>query len=73
MENSCINHPDRKGTFFCQKSVDYFCHECACCHSPRVYCQFRTACVINMLTKEGSLGPCGRHRDRELGKNDDRG
>ena len=39
------------------------CEECACCHSPRVYCQFRTACLINLLTREGELSACG---DKEL-------
>ena len=31
------------------------CRACARCHSPRIYCQFRTACVIDLLTKEGEL------------------
>ena len=35
------------------------CQSCACCHSPRVYCQHRTACLIDLLTKEGELKPCG--------------
>jgi hypothetical protein len=39
------------------------CEECACCRSPRVYCQFRTACLINLLTREGELSACG---DKEL-------
>ncbi len=34
------------------------CRECACCHSPRIYCKFRTACAIDLLTKEGTLEPC---------------
>jgi hypothetical protein len=58
MSMNCYRHPDRPGTFFCQKDGNYMCHECACCHSPRIYCQFRTACVINVLTKQGELTPC---------------
>lgn len=38
------------------------CEECACCHSPRVYCQYRTACVINVLTRSGELSPCEHDR-----------
>jgi hypothetical protein len=55
---SCYRHPEREATLFCQKDLNYMCRECACCHSPRVYCQYRSACVINSLTKEGLLSPC---------------
>ncbi len=58
MSMSCYRHPDRKGSFYCQKDGNYMCEECACCHSPRVYCQYRTACVINVLTRAGELSPC---------------
>ena len=34
------------------------CEECACCHSPKIYCQYRSACVINMLTRQGEITPC---------------
>ncbi len=56
--DACYRHPDRDGVFFCQKDGVRMCDECACCHSPRIYCQFRTACIINMLTKDGELGSC---------------
>ncbi|MBM4326805.1 MAG: hypothetical protein FJ118_06535 [Deltaproteobacteria bacterium] len=56
--SGCHRHPDREGTFFCQKDAHYMCAQCACCHSPRVYCQFRTACVIDHLAKAGDLRPC---------------
>jgi len=59
----CYRHPDRDGSFYCQKDANYMCEECACCRSPRVYCQFRTACLINLLTREGELSACG---DKEL-------
>lgn len=58
MTNPCYRHPDREGTFFCQKDGTYMCEECACCHSSRIYCKFRTACVIHMLTKEGEIAGC---------------
>lgn len=58
MSMSCHRHPDREGSYYCEKDCAYMCEECACCHSPRIYCQFRTACVINLLTKDGDLSPC---------------
>jgi hypothetical protein len=54
----CYRHPEREGVFYCQKDGTRMCEDCACCHSPRIYCQFRTSCIINMLTKEGELSSC---------------
>jgi hypothetical protein len=54
----CYRHPDREGSFYCQKDGNYMCRECACCHTPSVYCQYRTACVIHLLTREGELKNC---------------
>jgi hypothetical protein len=59
MSVPCYRHPDRPAGHFCQKDGNYMCGECACCHSPGTYCQYRTACVIHVLTKEGMLSPCG--------------
>ncbi len=58
MTKECYRHPDREADYYCQKDGTYMCGECACCHSPNVYCQYRTACVINILTKEGELSAC---------------
>jgi hypothetical protein len=58
MSNQCYRHPDREADYYCQKDGNYMCEECACCHSPRIYCQYRTACVIDILTKEGELQRC---------------
>ncbi|MFH0823308.1 MAG: hypothetical protein V2B18_11205 [Pseudomonadota bacterium] len=58
MKNPCFQHPDRDGPYYCRKDDKYLCEECACCHSPRIYCQFRTSCMIQFLTKEGELTPC---------------
>jgi hypothetical protein len=59
MSRVCYRHPEKEATFYCQKDGHYMCRDCACCHSPRVYCQFRTACVIDLLTKQGELSGCG--------------
>ncbi len=56
----CYRHPDREAQYYCEKDGNYMCEECACCHSPRIYCQHRTSCVINLLTKDGELSPCER-------------
>ena len=62
MSRPCYRHSDRSGEFYCQKDGNYMCQECACCHSPRVYCQFRTQCVIDLLTKQGELRKCGEKK-----------
>jgi hypothetical protein len=63
MDHPCYRHPDRVGSYYCQKDNFHMCDECACCHSPNIYCRFRTACVIHLLTKEGELAPCRGVRD----------
>jgi hypothetical protein len=63
MRNPCEYHPDEEGVFFCEKDDMYMCEQCACCHNPNIYCKFRTACVIDLLTKEGELSPCGEASD----------
>jgi hypothetical protein len=58
MSRVCYRHPERSGEFCCQKDGNYMCQQCACCHSPRVYCQFRTQCLINVFTKKEELAGC---------------
>ncbi len=62
MTTACYRHPERVAPFYCQKDSHYMCRDCACCHNPRIYCQFRTACVIDLLIKEGELSECGKPR-----------
>lgn len=72
MSSTCYRHPDREAPFYCQKDGNYMCRSCACCHSPRVYCQHRTACTIDLLTKEGELKPCGAKARQDGDAVDDR-
>jgi|GEM_PF-996450 len=65
MAVSCYRHPEREGVYYCQKDGDYMCEQCACCRSPRIYCQYRTACVIQVLTQEGELEDCTQRKDDE--------
>ena len=44
--HNCRNHPDRESKLLCAKNGYYLCAECADCPSPRMHCQFRTACPI---------------------------
>ncbi len=67
MKEQCYNHPDRDAVYFCQKDNRHFCEECACCHSPNIYCQFRTSCVIEFLTKDGELAPCRKVKTAKTG------
>ncbi len=54
----CFRHVDREADYYCAKDDLYMCSECACCHTPKHYCAYRTACVINLLTREGELSRC---------------
>lgn len=49
---SCKNHPGVEGIYFCSKLKYYLCHECVRCVDPKIYCKFRTSCVIHFLEKE---------------------
>lgn len=58
---NCRNHPDRDATALCQKLGIGFCTECcrcpdaaACCGclDPKVYCQFRTQCLVWEASRE---------------------
>ena len=58
---SCKNHPDREALTVCEKHETGFCQECCeclnidhCCEctDPRLYCKFRTQCVIWELSRD---------------------
>ena len=57
----CRNHPDREAIAVCQKHETGFCAECCecldveqCCDclDPKLYCKFRTQCVIYEKARE---------------------
>jgi len=57
----CRRHADREAVAVCQKHRAGFCTECCecldaqrCCEclDPKVYCQFRTQCLIWELARE---------------------
>jgi hypothetical protein len=57
----CKNHPDREAIAICQKHLTGFCGECCdcndanyCCNciDPKLYCQYRTRCLIWELSRE---------------------
>ncbi len=53
----CTNHPDREATFRCAKDDVYLCEECLKCRSPKIYCKFRTSCIIWEMEKYGEEQP----------------
>jgi hypothetical protein len=65
MSTTCYRHPNREARFYCEKDGNYMCRSCACCRSPRIYCQFRSACLIHVLTKAGELPKCEDTAGRE--------
>jgi hypothetical protein len=70
MNHPCHRHPDREGPFFCQKHSTFMCPQCACCPDARLYCRFRTACVVAELTRAGELNDCKDSRDVDHGSTD---
>lgn len=68
MQSSCYRHPERRGQYYCQKDSRYMCDECAHCYSPNVYCQFRTACTIDLLKKEEGHTPSEAESGRKEGR-----
>ncbi len=48
----CINHPDRETSYICLKHNVYLCDECLGCRDPKIYCKFRSSCIIWFITKK---------------------
>ena len=57
----CKKHPDREAIAICQKHQAGFCRECCecrdslyCCNcvDPKLYCRFRTQCLVWELSRE---------------------
>ena len=60
-EMKCKNHPDREAIGVCQKHEAGFCRECCeclnidhCCEciDPKLYCKFRTQCLIWEMSRD---------------------
>jgi len=57
---ACRTHPDREGVIPCQKYQIAYCRQCfeqgVSCNDPRLYCKFRSQCLINEFQKERERG-----------------
>ncbi|HWR97142.1 MAG TPA: hypothetical protein VN317_01850 [Candidatus Methanoperedens sp.] len=62
----CRNHPDRAAVVLCQKLGTGFCGECCeclraeeCCGclDPKVYCQYRTQCLVWEMSRARRRAP----------------
>ena len=49
---SCINHPEREPEYQCMKYSISYCKDCATCRDPKLYCKFRSACLIWFTIKK---------------------
>ncbi len=58
---NCKNHPERQAVAVCQKYNIGYCRECCefldineCCKcsDPKLYCKFRTQCIIWELSRK---------------------
>jgi len=52
-ERRCARHPEREGRYYCSKYGRYLCDECVSCADPKLYCKFRTQCIIWELERYG--------------------
>lgn len=52
---ACINHPETEAVYQCQKYQLRYCRECITCRDPKLYCKFRSACLIWFALKKKSL------------------
>lgn len=48
----CKYHPLVETSYCCAKYKQYLCTECLQCTDPKIYCKFRSACLIHFLDKE---------------------
>ena len=52
----CRKHPEREGVFPCQKHQIAYCRQCfeqgVSCSDPKLYCKFRSQCLIFESEKE---------------------
>jgi len=58
---NCKNHPERQAVAVCQKHTTGYCgeccecldiNECCKCSDPKLYCKFRTQCIIWELLRK---------------------
>jgi hypothetical protein len=48
---TCKNHPDRETNYICAKHGYHLCEECLRCHDPKLYCKYRSSCIINYISE----------------------
>lgn len=48
----CRNHPDRETLYSCLKHGYFLCDECLECGDPKLYCTYRSSCLIHFLTRK---------------------
>jgi len=51
---TCKNHPDRQTNYLCQKHNYFLCEACLACVDPKLYCKFRSSCIIFFTTKKSN-------------------
>ncbi len=49
---TCVNHPHRETSYLCLKHNVSLCEECIRCSDPKLYCKFRSSCIIWFITKK---------------------
>jgi hypothetical protein len=56
----CKNHKSKDAGYHCQKHNYYLCEECLKCYDRKLYCKFRTSCVIHFMDKNGETTKNGQ-------------
>jgi hypothetical protein len=51
----CAGHPELEGRYYCNKYGRYLCDACATCADPKLYCKYRSQCIIWELERYDRL------------------
>lgn len=55
---TCKNHPDKVANYACSKHGYHLCAECVRCHDPKLYCKYRSSCIIYYTSEKNGESLC---------------
>jgi hypothetical protein len=55
-DHCCARHADTPAIHNCAKYGRYLCEDCLCCQDPKLFCRWRTSCVIWEVSRHQRAG-----------------
>ena len=49
---ACVCHPEIETSYVCMKHGVYLCEDCLTCRDPKIYCKFRSSCMIWYMDRQ---------------------